>query len=128
MADGQGVLVVGELAEGQLDASSTELLAHGRKLADALAEPLSIALLSGSIGDQPNEAIAFGADKVFSVTDPLLHDSSQHDAILAALASVIQENLPRIVLLGKTSSGMIVGPRLAFRLDAGLAQDVWVVS
>ena len=128
MADQQGVLVAGELSGDQLSSSSSELLAHGRKLADALGEPLSIALLSDSLGAQPQEAIAYGADKVYAITDPLLGDSSQHDTTLAALANLVTENSPRIVLFGKTPAGLTVGPRLAFRLDAGLAQDCLEVN
>lgn len=123
MAEGQGVLVIGERSDGQLDVASTELLAHGRTLADNIGEELGIALLGDDLGDLPKEAIAHGADKVYAVTDPLLADASQYEAYLTALTQLIQENPARIVLLGKTTFGQNVGPRLAFRLDIGLAQD-----
>ena len=122
MADRQGVLVIGEVAKSKLDPSSTEMLAHGRKLADGLQEPLSIALLGQDLGALPKEAIAFGADKVYAVTDPQLKEY-QVDAYLAAITKLAQQHPPRIVLLAKGPTGSEVGPRLAFRLDTGLIQD-----
>ena len=122
MADTQGVLIIGEATDGQLEETTQEMLAHGRKVADELGEQLTIALLGEDLGELPKEAIAFGADKVYGVTDPLLKEF-QVDAYLAALAKLSQEYSPRIILLAKTLIGIEIGPRLAFRLDAGLAQD-----
>ncbi|MBI4203218.1 MAG: electron transfer flavoprotein subunit alpha/FixB family protein [Chloroflexi bacterium] len=122
MADVKGVFVIGETAGGQLDAGSKELLAHGRKLADSLGEPLSIAILGDSLGGMPKEAIAFGADTVYGVTDPVLKEP-QPDAYLAALTKLAQERSPKVILVGKTPLGTNIGPRLAFRLNTALAQD-----
>ncbi len=122
MAEGSGVLIAGEIQDGQLSLSTKELLAHGRRLADELGEGLAVALLGDDVGDSPKEAIAFGADKVFAVTDPLLKDGSP-EAYLAAMHKVGSENPPRILLLGKTDVGREVGPRLAYRLDTIAAQD-----
>ncbi len=122
MADAQGVLVVGESTEGQLDLSTQEMLAHGRAVADILGEPLSIALLGEDLGEISKEAIAFGADVVYEITDPLLKEF-QIDAYLATLTKLCQEHPHRVVLMARTVIGRDLGPRLAFRLDAGLAQD-----
>ncbi len=127
MADGQGVLVAGEVAGGQLQDSTKELLAHGRKLADALGESLSVALLGQDLGDLPKEAIAFGADKVYATTNPLL-DGTHPEADLAALTKLAQDNAPRVILVAKSPLGVEIGPRLAFRLGTGLAQDCMEVN
>ena len=122
MANTQNVLIVGETANGQLDEATKEMLAHGRKVADGLGEQLTIALLGEDLGELPKEAIAFGADVVYAVADPLLQQA-QVDAYLAALEKLYQEYSPRVILLAKSSLGSELGPRLAFRLDTGLAQD-----
>lgn len=122
MPDGQGVLILGERVDGKLDPVSTELLGHGRKLADALGEPLSIAILGQDLDAICQEAIAFGADKAYAVTDPLLKEF-QVDAFLAALAQLCQAHPARIILAAKTPVGSEVTPRLAFRLGTGLLQD-----
>lgn len=122
MANEKGVLVIGEHAGGKLDLSALEMLAHGRKLAASLNEPLSIALLGDDLGGMPKEAIAYGADRVLAITDPLLKEPHA-EAYLAALAKVVKEQSPKVVLVAKTPLGSNVGPRLAFRLDTALAQD-----
>ncbi len=117
-----GVLVVGESAEGQLNLISKELLAGGRRLADVLGQDLAIALLGSGTGGSAQEAISCGADRVYSVGNPLL-DTYQVDLYLSALDKLCREVAPNIVLLGRTAIGREVAPRLAFRLGVGLAQD-----
>ena len=118
----QGVLVVAELSDGKLAGMAQELLGAGRRLADALGEELTAAVLGSQVGDSGAEAIAHGADKVYVIDDPLLA-SPQPDAYTAALEHLCRDIQPKILLLGKTSLGIEVGPRLAFRLHTALGSD-----
>ena len=121
-----GVLVIGELQGDALQSITGELLAAGRKLGDALGEEVGIALLNG--GDAAaQDAIALGADKAYLVRDAALEDM-QLDAQVAALEKACAETQPSVVLIGRTLAGRDVGPRLAFRLGVGLAQDCLEVS
>ena len=121
-----GVLVIGELQGDALQSITGELLAAGRKLGDALGEEVGVALLNG--GDAAaQDAIALGADKAYVVRDAALEDM-QLDAQVAALEKVCAETQPSVVLIGRTLAGRDVGPRLAFRLGVGLAQDCLEVS
>src|SRR3990167_732529 len=115
MAEARGVLIAGEVQDGKLIATTKELLAHGRKLARELGEELAVALFADHLGDTPKEAIAFGADKVYAVTDPLLKDTPP-ESYLEALQKLCSEHTPRVLLLGKTGLGREVGPRVAVRL------------
>lgn len=116
-----GVLVIGELQGDALQSITGELLAAGRKLGDALGEEVGVALLNG--GDAAaHDAIALGADKAYVVRDATLNDM-QLDAQVAALEKACAETQPSVVLIGRTLAGRDVGPRLAFRLGVGLAQD-----
>ena len=65
MADDKGVLVYGECVNGGLAAMTLELLGIGRKLADDLGEELAAVLLGEKVSDLAEEAIRFGADKVY---------------------------------------------------------------
>jgi electron transfer flavoprotein alpha subunit len=127
MAEAKGVLVLGELAGGELASVSQELLAAGRKIADDLGEELSIALLGASVDGASQQAISHGADQVFAVTHPLLEEY-QVDLHLAALESLCRETSPNILLIARTEEGRELAPRLAFRLGVGLAQDCLEVS
>ncbi|MCY3638239.1 MAG: electron transfer flavoprotein subunit alpha/FixB family protein [Chloroflexi bacterium] len=116
-----GVLVVGELNGDALQSITGELLAAGRGIGDASGEEVAVVLLNGSEA-AGQAAIAFGADKAYLAQDDVLADL-QLDAQVAALAMVCNEAQPSVVLVGRTLSGRDVGPRLAFRLGVGLAQD-----
>ena len=127
MANESGVLVLGDLAAGDLSPTSLELLAAGRGLADSLNQELSIGLFGPTL-DQPSaQAISQGADKVYAVTHPLLADY-QVDLYLAAMEALAKEVNPAIILVGRTNQGRELAPRLAFRLGVGLAQDCLEVS
>ena len=117
-----GVLVLAEVGNGRIQSSSLELLAAARKLADSLGEDVGAALLGGDSSGHADTAIAHGADRVFVVDDPLLADS-QIDAHLAAYEHATGEASASVVLVGRTPNGRDIGPRLAFRLGVGVAQD-----
>jgi len=127
MAEVKGVLVLGETAGGDLAPVSQELLAAGRKIADNLGEELAIGLLGASVEGAAQQAISFGADRVFGVTHPLL-EQYQVDLYLAAIESLCRETNPNIILIARTEAGRELAPRLAFRLGVGLAQDCLEVS
>ena len=72
MADESGVLVLGDSVDGELSPTAKELLAAGRKAADDLGEELAIGLLGDTLDQPAQQAISYGADKVYSVTHPQL--------------------------------------------------------
>ena len=122
MADNKGVLICGDITEGKLAAITTELLGCGRKLADSLGEELSAVLLGSGVKGLASEVIAFGADKVYVVDDPLLKDY-QPDAYVAVMEKVAKQVMPRVLIMGQTSMGRDLAPRLAFRLDTAVCMD-----
>jgi len=122
MAENKGILVIGELAGGKLASITTELLGCGRKLADELKEDLSCLLIGDSVGEASKEAIAFGADKVYVAEHAALKDY-QADSYMQAAEKVVNDVSPRTVLMGQTSMGRDLAPRLAFRLGTSLTTD-----
>ncbi len=127
MAEGTGVLIIGEAPGGELSLTSLETLAAGRQVADALGQELAAGLLGAALDGPARQAIAHGADKVYAVTHPSLADF-QVELYLSALETLTREVNPGIILIGRTSEGREVAPRLAFRLGVGLAQDCLEVS
>ncbi len=122
MAEYKGVMIYGEVTEGKLAAIATELLGCGRKLADDLGQELCAVLVGSDIGGLAQEAIAFGADKVYVVDDPLLKDY-QTDSYVLTLEKVAKQVMPQILILGQTSIGRDLAPRLAFRLETAASMD-----
>jgi len=122
MAEYKGILVCGELTDGKLASITTELLGCGRKLADDLKEDLSCLLASDAVGGASKEAIAFGADKVYVVEHPALKEY-QADSYMQAVEKLVKEISPQTILIGQTSMGRDLAPRLAFRLGTSLTTD-----
>jgi electron transfer flavoprotein alpha subunit len=122
MSDNKGVMIVGECTEGALASITCELLGIGRKLADSLGEPLSVALLGEKVSGVAKDAVAFGADKVYVVESPLLKDYVT-DAYVNAMEALCKEAKPNILLMGQTPMGRDLAPRLAFRLGTGATLD-----
>jgi electron transfer flavoprotein alpha subunit len=122
MAEYKGVMVYGEVMDGKLSSITTELLGGGRRLADELKEGLLCILAGDKLGEAPKQAIAYGADKVYTVEDVLLKDY-QTDSYVTVMEKVIKDISPRILLLGQTAVGRDLAPRLAFRLGTSLSMD-----
>jgi electron transfer flavoprotein alpha subunit len=116
MAEYKGVMVFCEAAGGKLASSATELLGGGKKLAGDLGQELSAVLVGSGIGNLAQEAIAFGADKVYVVDSPALKDY-QTDSYLPVMEKVVKQAMPQILLMGQSAIGRDLAPRLAFRLN-----------
>jgi electron transfer flavoprotein alpha subunit len=127
MAEPQTILVVGEIQDGKLSATTAELLAAGRGLAQQAETTLAVTLWGSDLGDTAQQAIQAGADRVYAVEDGLL-GTPQIDLVLAAMTAVCQTVSPDIVLLGRTDLGRELAPRLACRLGVSLMQDCMQVE
>ena len=122
MAEYKGIMAYCEVAEGKLAAIATEELGCGRKLADDLGQELYAVLAGSEVSSFAREAIAFGADKVYVIDDPLLKDY-QTDSYVAVMEKVIKQVKPQVLLMGQTSIGRDLAPRLAFRLETAATMD-----
>ena len=122
MTEHKGIMVYGEVAEDNLAAITTEILGCGRRLADELGEELCAVIVGSGVGNLAQEALAFGADKVYVIDDPLLKDY-QTDSYTQVMEKTVKQVTPRILLLGQTSTGRDLAPRLAFRLETAVSMD-----
>ena len=120
---GNSVLIVGEITGGQLSPITGELVAAAAPMAQALGGEVVAALGGAQVGGLGEEAAALGAHKVYVTEHPLLEEYFHVDAHLAVAEGVARAVDPSVILMGRTLLGRDVGPRLAFRLGAGLAQD-----
>ncbi|MDE2822368.1 MAG: electron transfer flavoprotein subunit alpha/FixB family protein [Chloroflexota bacterium] len=113
------ILVLGELTENNsLDSVTGELIAAGRQI----GEDIGVALIGSDLDERANETITLGASSVYTVDDEALTGREIAPKV-TAFAEVCNQTSPDVILVGKTQDGREVGPRVAFRLGAGLAQD-----
>lgn len=118
----QGVMVFAEVANGELSAIAKEMLGTGRRLADALGEPLQAAVVGKGVGDAAQEAIYHGADVAYTAENDTLAQY-QTMSYTDAMETVVKQVEPSILLVGMSDNGRDLGPRLAFRLHTGMASD-----
>lgn len=74
------------------------------------------------IGSEVEKLLHYGADIVYYMSHPLLSSFST-DGYTSAFVQLIQKKKPEIVLVGATSIGRDIGPRIAARLGTGLTAD-----
>jgi electron transfer flavoprotein alpha subunit len=117
-----GVWIIAEQREGKLKKISFELLTIGRKLSSKTGEPLAALLLGYEVEKLAEELDGYGAEKIFVCDDEILKSYSNegHTKVIADLVKVHQ---PSILLGGATAQGKDLLPRVAARLQTGLASD-----
>lgn len=121
-ADYKNVYVFIEQREGVVQSVALELLGKARDLADALGEKV-VAMFPGSgIADQAQDLIAYGADDVILMDTPVLKNYITEE-YAQAIHQLIVAFRPSIVLIGATTIGRDLGPRLSARLETGLTAD-----
>ena len=118
----KNVYVFVEQREGVIQNVGLELLGKARELADALNEKVYAMLLGHDLTTQAQECIAYGADTVLRVDAPELA-TYVTDPYAQAIYQIIRDNKPSIVLIGATTIGRDLGPRLSARVETGLTAD-----
>ena len=120
-------MAIVEQRDGELRKISYEMVSEGRRLADALGQEVSAALLGSNIKDKAAVLGHYGADKVLVADDPKL-ETYTTDAYTTVLTELIKANDPAIVILGASVQGKDLAARLAARLEVGMAQDCTAFS
>ncbi len=119
----KGVAVFAQQVDGKLSSIALELLGKGKDLAKDLDTKEVTAVLIGSgVKGLADELAEYGADRVILVDDPELKEY-RTEPYAHALASVINEYKPEIMLVGATAIGRDLGPRVSARIHTGLTAD-----
>jgi len=118
----KGVWLVAEQRDGALRKVSFEVASTARSLADELGEEVCAILLGCGIEGIAGELGKYGVDKVF-VADDVVFEQYTTDAYSAAVAKVIAENDPSILILAASIQGKDLSSRLVGKLATGMATD-----
>ena len=123
----KGVYVFAQQVVNELSGIAFELLGKAKDLAKDLDTDLTAVLIGSEVKDLADELAAYGADKVIVVDDPELKEY-RTEPYTHALASVINEYKPEIMLVGATAIGRDLGPRVSARVATGLTADCTVLE
>ena len=116
------VFVFIEQRDGKLANVGYELLGEAMSLAQDLSQKVVAVLLGNNITDSAAELIYYGADEVLVVDDPMLKEYMT-EPYTKALTAILNERDAEIVLIGATSIGRDLAPRVSARIKTGLTAD-----
>ena len=117
-----GVLIFIEQRDHQIQHVGIELLGEGKKLAEKLGVALMACVLGHHISALIEEINQYGPDEIYFVDDPIL-ETYVNEPYTKALTGVIKDVKPEVVLIGATSLGRDLAPRVSSRLHTGLTAD-----
>ena len=123
----KGVYVYAQQVDNKISSIALELLGKARDLAKDLDTDVTAVLIGSDVKGLADELAEYGADKVIVVDDPELKEY-RTEPYTHALASVINEFKPDIVLVGATAIGRDLGPRVSARVATGLTADCTVLE
>ncbi|MCI8773540.1 MAG: electron transfer flavoprotein subunit alpha/FixB family protein [Lachnospiraceae bacterium] len=123
----KGVYVFAQQVDNEISSIAFELLGKAKDLAKDLNTDVTAVLLGSGVKDLADKLAEYGADKVIVVDDPELK-VYRTEPYAHALASVINQYKPEIVLVGATAIGRDLGPRVSARVATGLTADCTVLE
>ena len=116
------LIVYCEIEDGIIADVSLELLTKGRTLANKLNCKLAALVIGSNLEGVEKQLYPYGADIVYTADDARLYPytSLPHTAIVCGLFREVQ---PQVCLMGATSIGRDLGPRVSSTLHSGLTAD-----
>ena len=123
----KGVFIYAQQVDNQISSISYELLGKAKELAAPLNTDVTAVLIGSNVKGLADQLAEYGADKVIVVDDPVL-ETYRTEPYAHALASVINEYKPEIMLVGATAIGRDLGPTVSARVKTGLTADCTVLE
>lgn len=118
----RGILVFVEHLKGQIHPVTLELIGKAKELATSINHPVYCLFMGEQISQQAQRLLHYPVDKVFIYE----HEELKHfrvDTYTNIFENCLQKVKPSIVLVGATSVGRSLAPRVAARFRTGLTAD-----
>jgi len=123
----ESVCIVAEYRDGAFRKVSYEIASEGRRIADTLGLKLYGIAIGSGVSDKVQELAKYGVEKVLVADDPAFEHYIA-ETYVPAVAEMLQQCDPAVVLLPASMNGKDLSARLAARLETGLAQDSTEIS
>ncbi|WP_055665211.1 electron transfer flavoprotein subunit alpha [Desnuesiella massiliensis] len=123
----KGIAVYVDHEEGHIHPVTLELLGKARELADKVNHPVYAIFVGHDINKAAEELLYYGVDEVFEYN----HKELEHFRIepyTAVLEDFINSKKPSTLLVGATTIGRSLAPRVAARFRTGLTADCTILD
>ena len=116
------IFVYCEIEDGQVAEVSQELMTKGRSLANELGCKLEAIAIGSNLAGIEKQIFPYGVDVLYVADDKRLapYTTLPHTSIVVKL---FEEQTPQIALMGASSIGRDLGPRVSSALHSGLTAD-----
>lgn len=118
----KGIFVFAEQREGEIKNVAFELIGKACELAETIGEEVTALLLGDKISPLAQSLIEAGADNVLVVDSPELKDYLT-EPYTQAITHIIKTYKPEVLLIGASTIGRDLGPRVSARVQTGLTAD-----
>ena len=113
LEESKGVYVFAQQVDNELSGIAFELLGKAKELAKDLNTDVTAMLLGSDVKGLVDQLAEYGADKVIVVDDPELKNY-RTEPYAHAVASIINEYKPEIVLVGATAMRLVISQSIQF--------------
>lgn len=122
-----GIAVYVDHVEGDIHPVTLELIGKAKELAAKVGFPVYCLFLGLNIEDKAKELLHYGVDEVFVYDREELKDF-RIEPYAAAFEDFINKVKPSTILVGATTVGRSLAPRMAARFKTGLTADCTVLD
>lgn len=122
-----GIGVYVDHVDGEIHPVTYELIGKARELAGKINHPVYAVFIGNNISHKAEELLHYGVDKVFVYDDEELK-YFRIEPYTAAFGDFINNVKPTAILVGATTIGRSLAPRIAARFKTGLTADCTILD
>lgn len=123
----KGIAVYVEHVDGDIHPVTLELVGKAKELALKVNQPVYALFIGHAVSEKARELLHYGIDRVFVYDTEELKDF-RIECYTAAAEDFINNLKPSVILVGATSIGRSLAPRIAARFRTGLTADCTVLD
>lgn len=123
----KGVAVYVDHVEGEIHPVTFELIGKARELASKVNHPVYAVFMGHNIAHKAEELLHYGVDEVFVYDDENLKHF-RIEPYTSAFEDFINKVKPTAILVGATTIGRSLAPRVAARFRTGLTADCTILD
>lgn len=122
-----GIAVYVDHVEGEIHPVTLELIGKAKELASKINHKVYCVFMGENIKDKGEELLHYGVDEVFIYDSPELKDF-RIEPYTAVFEDFINKVKPAAILVGATTIGRSLAPRVAARFRTGLTADCTILD